>query len=175
MSEITDTVPDAPLRIDPPDFERLHPNARWTLRIGGVLGAAMPATGAAIALTVLGSARFDIPAGQAVLVAAAGVLLACVLGWLWADAAFARTRYRLDATGLEIHRGVFWRTQTRVPRTRVQHTDINRGPIDRRLGLAALKVYTAGTRMASVDLDGVGDARALELRDALLAGADDVL
>jgi uncharacterized protein len=165
----------APVAPAPAAFETLHPNARWTMRLGGVIGAVLPAVAAGVALTLLASSRFDLSLPQLALVAAGAVLLAAVLGWLWADAAFARTRYRLDATGLEIHRGVFWRSETRVPRTRVQHTDVNRGPIDRRLGLASLKVYTAGTRMASVDLDGVAAERALQLRDALLADADDVL
>jgi uncharacterized protein len=156
-------------------FESLHPNAVWSMRLGGIIGMVLPAAGATVALTLVGSTRFALSLPLLAALVAGVIVVAGVLGWLWANAAFARTRYRLDATGLEIHRGVFWRSETRVPRTRVQHTDINRGPIDRRLGLATLKVYTAGTRMASVDLDGVAAGRALQLRDALLADADDVL
>jgi uncharacterized protein len=174
MNELAATSID-PATPAPAAFESLHPNAVWSMRLGGIVGLLLPATGAAVALTVLGSTRFELSLPLLGALAAAVIVAAGVLGWLWANAAFARTRYRLDATGLEIHRGVFWRSETRVPRTRVQHTDINRGPIDRRLGLATLKVYTAGTRMASVDLDGVAAGRALQLRDALLADADDVL
>jgi hypothetical protein len=60
-----------------------------------------------------------------------------------------------------------WRTGTQ--------RDINHGPLDRRLGLATLRVYTAGTRLASVTLDGLPEARALQLRDALVAADPDVV
>ncbi len=98
-----------------------------------------------------------------------------MLAWRFASARFDRTRFRLDDHGLLIERGVFWRSVTRVPRSRVQHTDINRGPLDRYLGLAGLKVYTAGTSMASVGLEGLPAERALELRDELINAEDDAV
>jgi membrane protein YdbS with pleckstrin-like domain len=54
----------------------------------------------------------------------------------------------------------------------VQHTDIQRGPLDRRLGLAELLIHTAGTQMATVRLPGLTADRASALRDALLEGHD---
>ena len=74
-----------------------------------------------------------------------------------------------------MRRGVFWRSETLVPRSRVQHIDLNRGPLDRRFGLATLKVYTAGTKLASVSVDGLPEARAAQLRDALVSHDDDAV
>lgn len=77
------------------------------------------------------------------------------------------TSWRLD-TALRIRRGRWWHSESIVPRVRIQHLDVSRGPIDRRFGLATLTVYTAGSSMSSVSLSGLEDATAVELRDALL-------
>ena len=42
-----------------------------------------------------------------------------------------------------------------VPRSRVQHTDVSQGPVERRFGLGTLVIYTAGTDYARVDLAGL--------------------
>lgn len=160
----------------PADFERLHPNARWLRRLSAVLTLALLLGVPAVALSVLGSARFDYDVGAWLAAVPLLALLAAVpLGFWYANRRFERTAFRLDADGLEIRDGLWWRRATRVARARVQHTDINRGPLDRWLGLATLKVYTAGTRLASIDLHGLPAERAVELRDALLDGHDDVL
>jgi hypothetical protein len=88
----------------------------------------------------------------------------------------ARFRCRLLLDGLWIERGVYWRRETFVPRARVQHTDVNQGPLARRFGIAELKVFTAGTQAAEIEVDGLAHADALALRDRLLGrgGADGV-
>jgi membrane protein YdbS with pleckstrin-like domain len=162
--------------IDDEGFEGLHPHARWTIRLGSVLGFALPSAGLALAASILLTSWLDIPRGALV---ATCVLLALLAGawtgWRYAAASYARIRFRLDADGLSIRRGVWWRSETRVARSRVQHTDVNRGPLDRRLGLATLKVHTAGTRHASIELDGLDAERAVALRDALAGGDDDTV
>src|SRR5690606_41037222 len=63
-------------------------------------------------------------------------------------------------------------SETLVPHSRVQHVDINHGPIDRRFGLAALKVHTAGTQLSAVSLDGLLRERAEALRDDLVRDSE---
>jgi membrane protein YdbS with pleckstrin-like domain len=82
------------------------------------------------------------------------------------------TRWRLVASGLEVRVGRFWQSETLVPRSRVQHLDIDRGPIERRYGLATLTIHTAGTRTAALSQPGLLDAEAVALRDALLPEAN---
>ena len=55
-----------------------------------------------------------------------------------------------------------------MPRARVQHTEVHEGPLLRRFGMAALKVFTAGTRMAELEVRWLPRAAAMELRDRLL-------
>jgi membrane protein YdbS with pleckstrin-like domain len=108
------------------------------------------------------------------------LLLLLLLGWMliagflfwvatrWPVIDYQRTSYRVDASGLEIRRGVWWRSVISVPRTRIQHTDVSQGPLERRFGLGTLVVHTAGTSHARVELAGLDHARALRIRDYLL-------
>lgn len=110
---------------------------------------------------------------------AATVVVTAILAWLshrWPDISYRHTFYRVDANGLEIRRGVIWRDVINVPRARIQHTDVSQGPLQRKYGLGALVVYTAGTDHAKVELPGLNHARALRIRDHLLpSGGDDAV
>ena len=72
----------------------------------------------------------------------------------WPAISYRFASYRLDASGFEIRRGVYWRTITNVPRSRVQHTDVSQGPLERRFGLGTLVIYTAGTHALAGDIAG---------------------
>ena len=95
------------------------------------------------------------------------------LAWLsyrWPAVAYRYTLYTVDMRAIQIRRGVFWRKVIDVPRTRVQHTDVSQGPVQRRYGLGTLVIYTAGTDFARVDLSGLDHGTALRIRDHLLPG-----
>lgn len=103
-------------------------------------------------------------------------LLVAALAWhtyRWPEIAYARTSYVLDAQGLEIRAGVFWRRIVSVPRSRVQHIDVTQGPMQRSYGLATLVVFTAGTAHSSVPLGGLAHETALAVRDLLLPKVED--
>jgi hypothetical protein len=74
----------------------------------------------------------------------------------------------VDAGGIEIREGVVWRAVTNVPRSRVQHTDVSQGPLERRFGIGTLVIHTAGTDSAVVSLRGLTHESALAIRDHLL-------
>lgn len=104
---------------------------------------------------------------------AAGVI---AFGWwqqMWPAVEYRHASYRVDANGLEIRRGVYFRAVTNVPRSRVQHTDVAQGPLQRRFGLATLIVHTAGNDSAVVELPGLTHDTALAIRDHLLPGRSD--
>jgi membrane protein YdbS with pleckstrin-like domain len=93
------------------------------------------------------------------------------LGWFsyrWADIEYRHTAYRVDADGIEIKSGVYWREVSNVPRSRIQHTDVAQGPLERRYGLGRLVIYTAGTAHSRVVLPGLEHEIALKIRDHLL-------
>jgi len=101
------------------------------------------------------------------LVALGAIALSAWLAESWPPREYAHTRYRLDQDGLQIARGIYWRSVTHVPRTRVQHTDVSQGPIERKYGLGTLIVYTAGTDHARIALPGLAFDTAVALRDEL--------
>lgn len=98
-----------------------------------------------------------------------------LIGLIWAfvfwypSAAYRNAGWRLTEAGLEIRRGVFWRSEISIPRDRVQHVDVHQGPIARPYGLAKVVVHTAGTLNASVELDGINYDVAQKLRERIVA------
>ena len=97
------------------------------------------------------------------------------LAWLshqWPVIVHRHSSYRVDAQGIEIKQGVVWQRVIDVPRSRVQHTDVSQGPIERGFQLGTLVIYTAGTEHAKVELHGLEHGRALLIRDHLLQSTD---
>lgn len=89
----------------------------------------------------------------------------------WPPRQFARTRWRVDDEGMEIERGVVWRSTISVPRARIQHTDVSQGPLQRHFGLAKLVIHTAGTHDSQIELSGLSREMAFEVRNELLRKA----
>ena len=96
-----------------------------------------------------------------------------LFGYKYPALHFRHLSYRVDETGVRIKHGVLWRQIVSIPTSRVQHTDVTQGPLQRRYDLATLTVHTAGTQAASIDLAGLRHDVALRLRDHLLPGSDD--
>lgn len=103
------------------------------------------------------------------------VLVGAALVWAyqWPELRHRHLRYRVDESGVRIRRGVLWRKVVSIPTSRVQHTDVSQGPVQRRFGLATLTVYTAGTEGASIGLEGLEQSVAERLRDHLLPDHED--
>jgi membrane protein YdbS with pleckstrin-like domain len=78
-------------------------------------------------------------------------------------------RYAIREHDVLVCYGVWWRTQRCIPRLRIQHVDIDSGPIDRALGLARLSLFTAGTISSVASLPGLTPREAEELRQELLS------
>ena len=86
----------------------------------------------------------------------------------WAEIEYRATGYRVDEHGIEIKFGVYWRSVVNVPRSRVQHTDVAQGPLERKYRLGRVIIYTAGTQHSRVELPGLEYHDALTIRDQLL-------
>lgn len=156
---------------------RVDPRSVVLSRIGGFI-----ATGVVLVLGGLGLALYATGAEPRIprLVLLAGLLGTVLLAlaasaWFHPPLQFRYLAWRLSPAGLEIRRGVWFRHEIRVPRARVQHTDVERGPLERRFDLATLVVHTAGHRDSEIRLEGLEHGIALAVRDYLLAplGGDD--
>jgi membrane protein YdbS with pleckstrin-like domain len=127
----------------------------------GVLTTLIPTAWACIPVIRFGGVWLLLP----LLVAAIGF----ILSWIWPPKYYRHLRFGIDAAGIAIERGIFWRSRIALPRVRIQHTDVSQGPLQRRFGVGTLKLYTAGSRYTKIELPGLAHAEAIALRDALLA------
>jgi membrane protein YdbS with pleckstrin-like domain len=96
-------------------------------------------------------------------------VVAIATAWLLPAAHYRALQFGLDDHGIVIERGIWWRSRTALPRIRVQHSDVSQGPLQRRYGVATLKLYTAGSRYTKIELSGLEHDEAVALRDALIA------
>ncbi len=91
--------------------------------------------------------------------------------------AVAHFRCERFARGLRYRHGVWWQSEIFIPSARVQHTEVNQGPLARRYGMGKLKVFTAAVQLGALEIDGLAYTDAVLLRDRLLgreAEFDDV-
>jgi hypothetical protein len=143
-------------------------------RIGRWIGVGVLAMAWALASVIV--ALIGPPAAvYAVVVGGLGalVVLQAVLAHVWPAKSWRHASYRVTERGIEIRRGVWWREEIAVPRSRVQHTDVTQGPLERAFGLGVLVLYTAGTDHSRVVLPGLAYGDALAIRDRLAAVDED--
>jgi membrane protein YdbS with pleckstrin-like domain len=155
---------------------RLDPRVVQLNRIARWISTASIALGSLVALTFLFFVADNIPGWVMALFVLLWVIVTLALAWFshrWPAIEHRHTSYKVDERGIEIRRGVYWRRVIHVPRSRVQHTDVSQGPIERGFGLGTLVIYTAGTDHARVDLPGLEHATALQIRDYLLPDDED--
>ncbi len=141
-------------------WQRLPERARKVFLQAAMLVAMIPAS---IASAILIAGHRLGPWRWAALVAVWAI--ATGIAWWVARRRYVHTFWLLDADGFAVRRGRMWQRETRVPTSRVQHLDLERGPIERRQGLASLVLHTAGTRLSAISISGIEDADAERLRD----------
>jgi uncharacterized protein len=75
--------------------------------------------------------------------------------------AYRRWRFGIDDEEIDLQRGRLWVERILIPMARVQHVDTGTGPLERRLGLASVRVHTAS---GGFEIPALDVARAAELR-----------
>lgn len=80
---------------------------------------------------------------------------------LWPKLKWARWRYEVRETEIELQHGVIFTKRTLIPMIRVQHVDTKQGPVLKKYDLATISISTAATvhEIPALDL-----AEAEELR-----------
>ncbi len=124
-----------------------------------------------VVLTAVASIPFWL-SGVFVLLAIPGVVF--VVGVVVAAFTPRRVRaigYQLREDDFVVRRGIMFQRFAAVPYGRMQLVDINRGPLDRAMGLAELKLVTAASA-SNVAVPGLPLADAEELRDRLVELAE---
>jgi len=150
---------------------RVDPRSITVRRIAGAIWTAVVSFGLLVGL-LSGAIAAGPSLGVALL--ALGIWLLATAGlaalaWGWPALRHRYVSYRLDEQGIRIRGGVVWRSTVSIPQSRVQHTDVQQGPLERAFGLATLVVHTAGTHHASIGLPDLAHDVALRIRDQLIA------
>ena len=79
-----------------------------------------------------------------------------------------RCGYALREHDIALRKGIFWRKQIIQPLVRLQHIEVARGPVDKYLELAGLRIFSAGTETETFTIPGLNVATAEQLRQRLL-------
>jgi len=98
-----------------------------------------------------------------------GAAVLGLFGFYYAGRAFEHYQARLlEGEGIVLCKGVWWQEEIMVPMVRLQHIDLNQGPLDRRWSMAQLVIYTAGTHDKGTSIKGLPVEQAHALRERLL-------
>ncbi|OBV10614.1 PH domain-containing protein [Erythrobacter dokdonensis] len=150
---------------DEGELTRLHPNYTHALRVRTVLFA-IPFLVAALVLEAISRDKALLPPGA---IAGPVLLIALALVIRVPARRYNARGYQIAADRLRVVRGILWRSDTVVPFGRVQHIDVDQGPLERFFGIATMTLHTAGNHNASVSLPGLGEELARDMREEIRA------
>lgn len=165
MDQTPALAPTAAALDDEGELTRLHPNYAHALRVQAVL-TSIPVLIASLVLEAVSRDQGWLPAG---VIAGPVLLIALALIIRIPMRRYSARGYQMSADRLRVVRGVLFRSDTVVPFSRVQHIDVNQGPLERFFGIATLTLHTAGNHNASVALPGLGEPLAREMREDIRA------
>lgn len=100
-------------------------------------------------------------------VTAVGVVGGGLAAW-WTHLVWRAWQFRVGERALHLRHGVLTRHESTIPFHRVQHIDLEAGPVERRLGLTTLVLRTASASSDSA-VPGIDAEHADELRTRILA------
>ncbi len=78
---------------------------------------------------------------------------------------FPKRAYALRERDITYRKGWVFHSITSVPFNRIQHSEINQGPLDRSFNLASLNIYTAGGSSSDLTIPGLPHEEAVRLRE----------
>ncbi len=166
--DASDRLPAADLEVEQSMLPLARQNVTFEQRVGYVVAVVVLGGTIAVSATIL----FAVPSLWRFAVIPGWLALAGFMTFsshFWPQIKHRHYRWRSSDAGMEIHRGVLWKHRIAIPVLRVQHVDVSQGPVQRLFELGSLTIHTAGTRNASVIIEGLGYENALQLRDELLA------
>ncbi len=148
------------------EWQGLEPAAKNLMRAFGVIPFLIPIIPIGVLTLVL------IPDWWGLFIFIPSSVLLSWLGITVAGNRWLYTRWRLDDDGFRLLKGRWWQKEIFIPRSRVQHLDIQNGPMERSRGLATLIIHTAGTQSHALKQQGFSLETATHLRNALVPEAN---
>lgn len=156
---------DEPGAVEEDALTPLDPRYKSVLRIGACITAIPFLIGAVVAEGALAEVS-PLPFGALIGVV---VFLFLILIVRIPHRRWQARGYQMGADRLRVVRGILWHSDTIVPFGRVQHIDLDQGPIERAYGIATISVHTAGSHNATVELPGLAHDDAVAMREEIRA------
>ena len=151
------------------DWQQLDPASVTASRIVNCITSAVVLVGSVIG--ALAAFFAGLPAPWPWLLPVILVVANLLLLWLaifWPAIEHRHVKWSVGPVGVQIKKGVFWKHQIAIPWARVQHADVSQGPLARQFSIGNLTIHTAGTKHASINIEGLNHAVAIELRDEVI-------
>ncbi len=132
-------------------FEKLHPNyKKISVYITGIVFTILLSVYFAIGLFVEEILLFPI-----VLMVMIGWSIVTGLSIILSIKGYEYQGYALREKDVLYKNGIFFKSTVIVPFNRIQHCEIEQGPIDRQFDLAELSLFTAGGSSSDVSIPGL--------------------
>lgn len=93
------------------------------------------------------------------------VLILTMITFLTIPIGYRKRSYALREKDLTYKKGWIFNSMVTIPFNRIQHTEISRGPIERKFELSTLKIYTAGGSTSDLSIPGLEVEEAQQLKD----------
>ncbi|MFT4522678.1 MAG: membrane protein YdbS with pleckstrin-like domain [Bacteroidia bacterium] len=154
--QIDDHLPD----IEDIDFKSIHPSYRTIMLFGSSLFFIV-VTSAGIIAQQLG--LVIIPAFVSAIVWSAWLLF-ILANTLFTLKNFTTRKYAVREKDITFQSGWVFHNITTVPFTRVQHIELEEGPMERFFKLASLQIYTAGDSGSDLTIKGLEKEEAKKIK-----------
>ena len=76
-----------------------------------------------------------------------------------------KRKYAVREKDISYEKGILFRSLTTVPFNRIQHVEIDEGPISRLFGLVSLSVFTAGDSSDDLKVSGLLKEEAKQIKE----------
>lgn len=93
------------------------------------------------------------------------VLIFTVLSFATIPIGYRKRSYALRERDITYKKGWLFNSIVTIPFNRIQHTEISRGPLERKFELSTLKIYTAGGSTSDLSIPGLEVEEATQLKD----------
>ncbi|MFT6997150.1 MAG: membrane protein YdbS with pleckstrin-like domain [Cryomorphaceae bacterium] len=94
-----------------------------------------------------------------------GLTILIAISFIAIPISYRKRSYALRERDLTYKKGWIFSSMITIPFNRIQHTEISRGPIERRYELSTLKIYTAGGSTSDLSIPGLEAEEAEQLKE----------
>ena len=119
------------------EFTRVDKKAKTKWRLSRLLGLIFLAVVSAVAILVINEPWCIVACAIVLLLQLVNLVVYPIIEYI-------QWEYLIDDDRIEIKKGIFWRSHTVIPISRIQHVSYKSGPMQSIFGLASVDINTAG-------------------------------